>query len=237
MVCATAGMAFGGWLMRRLKSTPNETAWWTARIAVAASLCTAFVIVGCRTPDVAGVTEPYFGEADTGSVQVATACNNNGVWPPPTSTHCPAAFEPVCGANGLTFVNACFAGCNASDAPPYGECSCAGSAAASQPAATTAPGLCAQDCWGGTLPMFVAGVGILMFVTFMVKWRQCPCFSLPPCSHNVTRGHEQNNAPTSMGILRSVPHELRPMSMAAFVVGTKLLGNVPGPVILGALLV
>lgn len=104
----------------RLRRPFDQVADWTYRIAFVAFLTTAIFFIGCGAAPLAGVTAAYRDSGTT--IALNSACNQQGTYygggssgvagqPAP----CPHVYTPVCGGNGQTFINACYAGCFGAD--------------------------------------------------------------------------------------------------------------------------
>uniref|UniRef100_A0A3P9K4B5 Solute carrier organic anion transporter family member n=1 Tax=Oryzias latipes TaxID=8090 RepID=A0A3P9K4B5_ORYLA len=124
--CACLGIFMGGLLVKKL----NLSALGAIRMAMIVNLIStacyvSFLFLGCNTGPVAGVTVTYGNELQVGEKPEAECIS-----------HCncfTSYISPVCGSDGVTYLSACFAGCNLTG------CACV--SAGSEPASVV-PGKC-----------------------------------------------------------------------------------------------
>lgn len=104
----------------RVATAIHQTAWWTFRIAFIAFCLTVVNLIGCEPSPIAGITTAYpLESAPPSSLQLGTACNGFGTHLNSSQTPalaCSHVYEPVCGADGVTYINTCYAGCFTNEA-------------------------------------------------------------------------------------------------------------------------
>uniref|UniRef100_H9G380 Solute carrier organic anion transporter family member n=2 Tax=Anolis carolinensis TaxID=28377 RepID=H9G380_ANOCA len=130
--CACLGIFLGGLLVKKLSLSALGATRMAMMVNLVSTACyVSFLFLGCDTGPVAGVTVPY-GNKSVLSSNLApySACNNN--------CKCQTdSFTPVCGADGITYLSACFAGCTSTNLT---GCACLSSVPAEN--ATVVPGKC-----------------------------------------------------------------------------------------------
>ena len=120
-----------------------------------------------------------------------------------------ASFKPICTENDhVTFYSPCHAGCftNQSKDNEYFNCSCFGDGVSK-----AVEGHC-QSEWCPLFPLYAIGVAVGMFFTYM------------------------NNAPLLIASLRLVEPQHQTLALGVRQILLRLIADIPGPVILGALL-
>ncbi|KAG8536258.1 hypothetical protein GDO81_026798, partial [Engystomops pustulosus] len=107
---AAVGVFLGGLLMKRYKMGLLSA----SKLVFISSIVTFIMnlsvfMLGCENGDVAGITVSYNGsKLETwGKQQLLSSCN--------ADCSCSSQqWDPVCGANNITYVSACLAGCKSS---------------------------------------------------------------------------------------------------------------------------
>ncbi|KAI1235203.1 hypothetical protein IHE44_0002840 [Lamprotornis superbus] len=130
--CACLGIFLGGLLVKKLSLSALGAIRMAMLVNLVSTACyVSFLFLGCDTGPVAGVTVPYGNNSTpTSSLDPYSPCNNN--------CECQTdSFTPVCGADGVTYLSACFAGCSSTN---LSGCSCLTSVPAEN--ATVVPGKC-----------------------------------------------------------------------------------------------
>ncbi|GAB1292214.1 Solute carrier organic anion transporter family member 3A1 [Apodemus speciosus] len=105
--CACLGIFLGGLLVKKLSLSALGAIRMAMLVNLVSTACyVSFLFLGCDTGPVAGVTVHYGNNSARGSaLDPYSPCNNN--------CECQTdSFTPVCGADGITYLSACFAGCN-----------------------------------------------------------------------------------------------------------------------------
>lgn len=208
---AAGGIFFGGYLVKRLRLTPLATARLVWVVAIATLTVLFAFFIGCGTVSLAGVTSPYTGEPQTsfsggygGHVNISSPCNSD----------CTCDFdryEPVCGADGLTYFSACHAGCTVEPSDgSYTTCGCVSTDGGTTFGASASVGKCDNGC--DALVPFLFMLFLIMFFTFM------------------------NNVPATQVILRAVEPQHRSLAMGFQSLLFRGLGAIPGPIVFGAII-
>ncbi|GAB5572188.1 solute carrier organic anion transporter family member 1C1 isoform X1 [Prionailurus iriomotensis] len=105
--CACLGIFLGGLLVKKLSLSALGAIRMAMLVNLVSTACyVSFLFLGCDTGPVAGVTVPYGNTSAPGvALDPYSPCNKN--------CECQTdSFTPVCGADGITYLSACFAGCN-----------------------------------------------------------------------------------------------------------------------------
>lgn len=204
------GTMVGGYCIKRFGNTKVKMAWLLVGFTVLA-FCfdPVFVILGCPTPRVAGVNEPY----DSGPYQppfdVNSTCN--------AGCGCELnSYHPVCGEDGLTYVTPCFAGCTVNvtegSQTNYSDCSCISNSTHSYDDGGTArSGECRPFCQAQLIIYFAVGLLWSSSMTLMA-------------------------IPGLMLTLRCVSDEDRSLTVTIGNVISKIFGQIPAPIVFGALI-
>ncbi|OBS71784.1 hypothetical protein A6R68_13639, partial [Neotoma lepida] len=130
--CACLGIFLGGLLVKKLSLSALGAIRMAMLVNLVSTACyVSFLFLGCDTGPVAGVTVPYGNNSAQGStLDPYSPCNNN--------CECQTdSFTPVCGADGITYLSACFAGCSSTNLT---GCACLTTAPPEN--ATVVPGKC-----------------------------------------------------------------------------------------------
>ncbi|XP_040824746.1 solute carrier organic anion transporter family member 3A1 isoform X3 [Ochotona curzoniae] len=108
--CACLGIFLGGLLVKKLSLSALGAIRMAMLVNLVSTACyVSFLFLGCDTGPVAGVTVPYGNNSVAGAtLDPYSTCNRN--------CECQTdSFTPVCGADGVTYLSACFAGCTSTN--------------------------------------------------------------------------------------------------------------------------
>uniref|UniRef100_A0A8C2UGU0 Solute carrier organic anion transporter family member 3A1 n=1 Tax=Coturnix japonica TaxID=93934 RepID=A0A8C2UGU0_COTJA len=198
--CACLGIFLGGLLVKKLSLSALGAIRMAMLVNLVSTACyVSFLFLGCDTGPVAGVTVPYGNNSTpTSSLDPYSPCNNN--------CECQTdSFTPVCGADGVTYLSACFAGCSSTN---LSGCSCLSSVPAEN--ATVVPGKCpSPGCEEA-------------FLTFLCV--MCVCSMIGAMAQT----------PSVIILIRTVSPELKSYALGVLFLLLRLLGFIPPPLIFGA---
>uniref|UniRef100_H2Y4M6 Solute carrier organic anion transporter family member n=1 Tax=Ciona savignyi TaxID=51511 RepID=H2Y4M6_CIOSA len=207
LVGAAGGQLLGGGLITKF----NIRMTWILRMTYMAPVVTWFLsagfIISCSDILFAGVSTQYHDASPSGGSFVST-CNLN--------CGCDLnVYKPVCGADGITYYSACFAGCSAvgTAGNTYENCTCVSATtgvATNISSATT--GVCSgSGCGaGGMFALFCILMFLFMVFTFL------------------------NEASALQASLRCVAFNQRSFAIGVQWLIIRLIGTIPGPLIIGA---
>ncbi|KAM9125441.1 solute carrier organic anion transporter family member 3A1 isoform 2-T2 [Pangshura tecta] len=198
--CACLGIFLGGLLVKKLSLSALGAIRMAMLVNLVSTACyVSFLFLGCDTGPVAGVTVPYGNNsAPTLPLDPYSPCNNN--------CECQTdSFTPVCGADGITYLSACFAGCRSTNLT---GCSCLSLVPAVN--ATVMHGKCpSPGCQEA-------------FLTFLCV--MCVCSMIGAMAQT----------PSVIILIRTVSPELKSYALGVLFLLLRLLGFIPPPLIFGA---
>ncbi|XP_044516072.1 solute carrier organic anion transporter family member 3A1, partial [Gracilinanus agilis] len=198
--CACLGIFLGGLLVKKLSLSALGAIRMAMLVNLVSTACyVSFLFLGCDTGPVAGVTVPYGNDSAPGTaLDPYSPCNNN--------CECQTdSFTPVCGADGITYLSACFAGCNSTNLT---GCACLTSVPSEN--ATVVPGKCpSPGCQEA-------------FLTFLCV--MCVCSMIGAMAQT----------PSVIILIRTVSPELKSYALGVLFLLLRLLGFIPPPLIFGA---
>uniref|UniRef100_A0A667WMS4 Solute carrier organic anion transporter family member n=1 Tax=Myripristis murdjan TaxID=586833 RepID=A0A667WMS4_9TELE len=196
--CACLGIFMGGLLVKKL----NLSALGAIRMAMLVNLIStacyvSFLFLGCDTGPVAGLCRL---QGQKPEAQCISHCN------------CfTSSISPVCGANGVTYLSACFAGCtNASIFSCSQNLTGCGCISSVSNFSTAAPGKCPSP---GCREAF------LIFLCVI-----CACSLIGAMAQT----------PSVIILIRTVSPELKSYALGVLFLLLRLLGFIPPPLIFGA---
>ncbi|XP_021023231.1 solute carrier organic anion transporter family member 3A1 isoform X2 [Mus caroli] len=198
--CACLGIFLGGLLVKKLSLSALGAIRMAMLVNLVSTACyVSFLFLGCDTGPVAGVTVRYGNNSARGSaLDPYSPCNNN--------CECQTdSFTPVCGADGITYLSACFAGCNSTNLT---GCACLTTVPPEN--ASVVPGKCpSPGCQEA-------------FLTFLCV--MCVCSLIGAMAQT----------PSVIILIRTVSPELKSYALGVLFLLLRLLGFIPPPLIFGA---
>uniref|UniRef100_A0A8C7BSH6 Solute carrier organic anion transporter family member n=1 Tax=Neovison vison TaxID=452646 RepID=A0A8C7BSH6_NEOVI len=198
--CACLGIFLGGLLVKKLSLSALGAIRMAMLVNLVSTACyVSFLFLGCDTGPVAGVTVPYGNTSAPGSaLDPYSPCNKN--------CECQTdSFTPVCGADGVTYLSACFAGCNSTNLT---GCACLTTVPPEN--TTVVPGKCpSPGCQEA-------------FLTFLCV--MCVCSMIGAMAQT----------PSVIILIRTVSPELKSYALGVLFLLLRLLGFIPPPLIFGA---
>ncbi|XP_072258792.1 solute carrier organic anion transporter family member 3A1 [Pyxicephalus adspersus] len=197
--CACLGIFLGGLLVKKLSLSALGAIRMAMLVNLVSTACyVSFLFLGCDTGPVAGVTVPY------GNISSGYSFDH----PPPCNSGCEChndTFTPVCGADGITYLSACFAGCTKVNLT---GCSCVMSVPMEN--STVVPGKCpSPGCQEA-------------FLTFLCV--MCVCSMIGAMAQT----------PSVIILIRAVSPELKSYALGVLFLLLRLIGFIPPPLIFGA---
>lgn len=175
-----------------------------------------FLIPGCKTTLLAGISHPYpFNNRTLSEIDISAPCNS--------LCHCSGRdYDPVCGVDKVSYFSPCHAGCTVqvkdkekmkktnllSIEKNYVNCRCIPSLETSVPYGSAKQGTCDRDC--KNLIPFLFGAVVLLIFNFM------------------------NATPNKTVVLRCVPDNQRTYALGLQWLFLCMFGSMPGPVVFGA---
>ncbi|XP_054990037.1 solute carrier organic anion transporter family member 3A1 isoform X1 [Sorex araneus] len=198
--CACLGIFLGGLLVKKFSLSALGAIRMAMLVNLVSTACyVSFLFLGCDTGPVAGVTVPYSNaSASSSALDPYAPCNKN--------CECQTdSFTPVCGADGTTYLSACFAGCNSTNLT---GCACLSGVPPEN--ATVVPGKCPSP---GCQEAF------LIFLCVM-----CLCSMIGAMAQT----------PSVIILIRTVSPDLKSYALGVLFLLLRLLGFIPPPLIFGA---
>ncbi|EDV28795.1 uncharacterized protein TRIADDRAFT_20303 [Trichoplax adhaerens] len=217
---AGGGMILGGYIVKRFGFNGATSAKFNTVLSVVGTIACTLFALSCPTAKFAGVNIAYpqlnVNNGDIRSVNetyLTSSCNNQ--------CHCEKQkYQPVCGVNGITYFSPCHAGCVVVNMSlpisnrKYYNCSCimtpsnyGNSTLPSAMKNTAIEGICDQEC--SNLAPFL----ILLFAMMVLTYIKA--------------------VPATEVIFRCVPDSQRSFALGIEWLFLRLLGSVPGPIIMG----
>ncbi|XP_072000870.1 solute carrier organic anion transporter family member 1B3-like [Engystomops pustulosus] len=210
---AALGMFLGGLLMKRYKMgllSASKLVFISSFVAFIMNM--SVFMLGCENGDVAGITVSYNGsKVETwGKQQLLSSCN--------ADCSCSSQqWDPVCGANNITYLSACLAGCKSSTGSGkhivYQSCSCIESMGFPSVNSSVVLGLCPRS--DGCERMFLIYVISQIFTTFI--------FAIGGSAAYVI-------------VLWCVSPELKALGVGVYMLLIRVTAGIPAPIYFGALI-
>ncbi|XP_075131596.1 solute carrier organic anion transporter family member 1C1-like [Leptodactylus fuscus] len=210
---AALGMLLGGLLMKKYRFgllSASKLVFITSFVAFLMSL-SAFMI-GCENSEVAGITVSYDGSRleTLGDNRLFSSCN--------ADCSCSSQqWDPVCGANNITYLSACLAGCKSSTGSGrnmvYQNCSCIEAMGIPSINSSVTLGSCPRSDTCGR--MFLIYVISQTFATFI--------FAIGGSAGYVI-------------LLWCVSPELKSLAVGVYMLLIRTLAGIPAPIYFGALI-
>ncbi|XP_077145857.1 solute carrier organic anion transporter family member 4C1 [Ranitomeya variabilis] len=211
---AAIGQIIGGLIVSKFKFDCKMIIRFCIILSIiSVALTTVFIFAKCGNDPFAGVSVGYNGTVNNG--ELGAPCNSN--------CSCARSFyDPVCGADGVQYFSACYAGCasqaSSDDANKiYTNCECIGSPVREIAQRTLSlnvtdalPGKCETSCT--SLILFMVFFFFVVVTTFMIA------------------------TPITIAILRCVPDKQRSFALGVQWSFIRLLGSIPGPIVFGVVI-
>ncbi|XP_039273771.2 solute carrier organic anion transporter family member 4A1-like [Styela clava] len=200
IVSSALGQIIGGVVVSKLNFTVRKMLGMCTICSVLGLACLFIFIMNCENTKIAGVTIPYNGQSNI-------ICNT-------TACGCSTEFyDPVCGADNMTYLSYCDAGCDQVSAMNFDNCSGVldSSSISEVSMASAIKGKCVQDTCQN-MGLFAVIIALAVFFIFL------------------------SAQPALQASLRAVPYFQRSFAIGIQWLILRLLGSVPMPNILGAVL-
>ncbi|KAM5174243.1 solute carrier organic anion transporter family member 1C1 isoform 3-T3 [Callospermophilus lateralis] len=168
--------------------------------------------LGCENSDVAGLTISYQGTKPVSYHERALFSDCN--------SRCKCSetkWEPMCGENGITYVSACLAGCQASNRTGksviFYNCTCVGMATFKSGNSSGMVGRCQKD--NGCPRMFLYFLVISVITSYTLSLGGIPGYIL---------------------LLRCIKPQLKSFALGIYTLAIRVLAGIPAPVYFGVLI-
>uniref|UniRef100_A0A8C3BI89 Solute carrier organic anion transporter family member n=1 Tax=Cairina moschata TaxID=8855 RepID=A0A8C3BI89_CAIMO len=204
------GIFSGGLIMKKFRISVLGA----AKLSLGSSffgylLLLSLFAMGCENSDVAGLTVSYHGTKQMSGYEqgLFSDCNSD----------CMCSqndWDPICGENGITYVSACLAGCQASNGSGkntvFFNCSCVGILESPSRSSSAVMGPCQK---GNECPK--------MFLYFLV--------TSVITSYTLSVG----GTPGYMLLLRCIKPHLKSFALGIYTLAVRVLAGIPAPVYFG----
>ncbi|XP_075705002.1 solute carrier organic anion transporter family member 1C1-like [Rhinoderma darwinii] len=210
---AALGMLLGGLLMKKYKFgllSASKLAFATTLVSFFMSL--SVFMIGCENSEVAGITVSYNGSKSKTLAEnrLFSSCN--------ADCRCSAQqWDPVCGANNITYMSACLAGCKSSTGSGrnivYQNCSCIDFMGLPLVNSSVVPGSCPRSDNCST--MFLIYVILEIFTTFIFATGGAAAYVI---------------------VLWCVSPEVKSLAVGVYMLLIRALAGIPAPIYFGAII-
>ncbi|XP_069718269.1 solute carrier organic anion transporter family member 1C1 isoform X2 [Phaenicophaeus curvirostris] len=204
------GIFSGGLIMKKFRINVLGA----ARLSLGSSffgylLFLSLFAMGCENSDVAGLTVSYHGTKQTTDYEqtLFSECNSGCLCSKND-------WDPICGENGVTYVSACLAGCQASNGSGkntvYFNCSCVGSLESPSRSSSAVVGPCQK---GKECPKMFQYFLVISVIT----------------SYTLSVG----GTPGYILLLRCIKPHLKSFALGIYTLAIRVLAGIPAPVYFG----
>nr|XP_042704873.1 solute carrier organic anion transporter family member 1A2 isoform X2 [Chrysemys picta bellii] len=207
------GYFLGGFLMKKFKISTIQAAniaFWISLIEYLIYFAAYFTV--CENSPVAGLTVSYEGIEQISYMETTLLADCN------SDCDCSVKmWDPVCGANGITYVSPCLAGCTASDGTRkytvFENCTCVAASGFSSGNVSAVLGQCDKEA---NCDMMLHYFLILCIVCSLI-------YSL-------------GAMPGYMVLIRSLKPEEKSFGMGIHTLASRVFAGIPSPIYFGALI-
>ncbi|XP_069484526.1 solute carrier organic anion transporter family member 1A2-like isoform X2 [Ambystoma mexicanum] len=206
------GYFLGGLMMKKFKISTFQAAniaFWTSLVEYIIFFL-AFALI-CENSKVAGITINYEGNQPVSYLDTLySECN--------VDCSCPTnIWDPVCGADGVTYVSACLAGCDSSITTgkhlELTNCSCVEASGLPYINASASPGQCQREETCDTMLLYYLIISLIC----------CLIYSF-------------GAMPGYMVLIRSLKPEEKSLGLGIHLLTSRALGGIPSPIFYGAVI-
>ncbi|XP_048191168.1 solute carrier organic anion transporter family member 1C1 isoform X2 [Perognathus longimembris pacificus] len=207
------GMFSGGILVKKFKIGVYGAAKFSmATCVLGYLLLLSLLALGCENSAVAGLTVSYQGTKPIAPHEGSLLADCN------SRCQCSeTAWEPICGENGVTYMSACLAGCQASHGSGKNiilhNCSCVGLSIPEPGNSSGRMGRCQKD--NGCPQRFYYFLVLSVLVSYILSLGGIPGYII---------------------ILRNIKPQLKSFAIGIYSLAIKLLAGIPAPVYFGVLI-
>ena len=204
---ASLGTFLGGYLVKRFNWNCKDILRFSTFVALLSTLLMAVMLVGCGNGEATALSAGHLKINKTN--WTATSSNTSQLSCRAQCDCTEALFKPICTENDqTTFYSPCHAGCfkHQSKDNEYFNCSCF-----ADDITKAVEGSCSTE-WCPLFLLFAVGFIVSLFFTYL------------------------NNAPLLIISLRLVDSQHQTLALGVREILTRLIGEIPGPIILGAMI-
>ncbi|XP_068258392.1 solute carrier organic anion transporter family member 1C1-like isoform X2 [Nyctibius grandis] len=204
------GIFSGGLIMKKLRINVLGA----AKLSLGSSffgylLLLSLFAMGCENSDVAGLTVSYHGtkrmtddeQAQFSECNLGCACSKND-------------WDPICGENGVTYISACLAGCQASNSSGkntvFFNCSCVGTLESPSKSSSAVVGPCQKENECPKMFLYFLVISVITSYTLSV-----------------------GGTPGYILLLRCIKPHLKSFALGIYTLAIRVLAGIPAPVYFG----